>query len=571
MDSRANLPAEVCPYSWLFTSYCLNTRQSDEVDPQQLWSRIFKSHSFGDVVLSLGTGRLSRLEEEGLGLAGEHDYAVLDMKESDGQQLILVKNPWCNGTIWRGATHTMALNERSAGIWADEDGAHPIEKAEFSSGTFWIAFNEVLRNFESLYLNWNPGLFRFCQDHHFSWTIPSSVSPACFTHNPQYSISSVNGGPVWVLLSRHFSTAERDVLTSSAHEKVARSPLGFISLYVCDANGRRVHLSDTILRGPFVDSPQTLIRLDMPAMTCYTLVVAQQGLLLPRYSFTLSAYSRDPVGIDHASDLHQYHKSLPGAWTLRSAGGNASYSSYPSNPQYRISVTSTTDIVLLLETDQPELPVHVKMVWAGGERVTTVTARDILGESGEYRRGFALAEVSNVLAGTYTIICSTFEQGQTGSFTLRVESKLPCEVRPIAGEAAGRLTFRLPRIVMRDGVDRMLAPVAVSRLTSIKVVARHCGVPSHSYSRANSPLKVGLEQGQGPNKIILACSCDGEFSNAPTGVRIGDIDVGPQNGGREALWLVVERFGGSQSVDEIEVEVLSEAPIEVGIWGTGDG
>jgi calpain-7 len=549
----------------------LNIRQSDEVDPQQLWSRIFKSYSFGDVIPSLGTGRLSRVEEEGLGLAGEHDYAVLDMKESNGQQLMLVKNPWCDGTVWKGATSTTALNERSADIWTDEDGGHPIENPGISPGTFWITINEILLNFESLYLNWNPGLFRFRQDHHFSWTIRNSVSPACFTHNPQYSISSVKGGPVWVLLSRHFSTEERDVLSSSTHEKVARSPLGFISLYVCDTNGRRVHLSDTILRGPFVDSPQTLIRLDMLVMTCYTLVVAQQDLPLPSYSFTLSAYSRDPVSIDHASDLHPYHKSLHGAWTLRTAGGNASFPSYSSNPQFRITVMSTTDIVLLLETDQPELPVHVKMVWSGGERVTTLTARNILAESGEYRRGFALAEVSNVLAGTYTIICSTFEKGQTGTFTLRVESMVQCEVRPIAGEAAGRLSFPLPIVIMRDGVERMLAPVVVSRLTSIKVVARHCGVAFHSYSRTKSPLKVVLEQGQGPNKVILASSCEGEFNDAPAGVRIGDIDVGPQTGSCEALWLVVERFGGSRSVDEIEVEVLSEAPIEIGTWGVGDG
>ncbi len=527
------------------------------------------------MILSLGTGRLSRLEEEGLGLASEHDYAVLDMKESNGQQLILVKNPWCDGTTWRGINPTPTWSERPVGLWADEDGVRQTEKSELSPGTFWIAFSQVFRNFQSMYLNWNPGLFRFREDRHFSWTIGNSVSSACFTHNPQYSISSVIGGPVWMLLSRHFSTEERNLLSRSTHknknDNAVRSPLGFISLYVCDANGRRVHLSDTIRRGPFVDSPQTLIRLDMPVMTCYTLVIVQQDLPLPRYSFTLSAYSRDPVILDRASDMYPYHKSLSGAWTSRTGGGNASSSSYTSNPQFRLSVTSTTNMVLLLETNQPELPVNVKMVWGGGERVTTVTARDILGESGDYRRGFALAEVSNVLSGIYTIICSTFEQGQTGTFTLRVESTAPCEVRPIAGEAAGRLSIRLPRVVMPDGVHRMLAPVAVSRLTSIKVVARHCGPPSHSYSGAKVPLKVSLEKGQGPNKIILVSSCDGEFSDGPAGVRTGNINVGPQSVGRETLWLVVERLEGSKSGNEIDVEILSEALIEVGLWGTGDG
>jgi hypothetical protein len=212
---------------------------------------------------------------------------------------------------------------------------------------------------------------------------------------------------------------------------------------------------------------------------------------------------------------------------------------------------STSDIVILLETNQPELPVHVKMVWAHGERVKTITARDILGDSGEYRRGFALAEVLNVPPGIYTILCSTFEQGQTGSFTLRVESTVQCEVA-----------------IMHHGVDRMLAPVGVARLTRIKAIARHCEFYSYSSLGAKAPLKVSLEQGQGPNKVILASSYDGEFSDAPTGARTNDVDVSPQN---EALWLVLERLEGSKSVDEVEVEILSETPIEVGIWGTGNG
>lgn len=512
------------------------------------------------MIFTLGTGHLGNLEEEKLGLAGEHDYAVLDMKETSGQKLILVKNPWRDGKTWREAISALAWNEK-----------HTMGKLEESTGTFWITFTEVIRNFESLYLNWDPGLFQFRQDHHFSWTLQNSVSRPYFTHNPQYSINSMKGGPVWVLLNRHFSTDERDILSSSIHGKATRGPLGYIGLHVCDANGRRVHLSDTIHRGPFVDSPQTLVRLDMPPKTCYTIIIAQQGLPLPKYSFTLSAYSQEPVTMDHARDLYPYRKSLSGAWTLRTAGGSANASSYPSNPQFRISITSATDVVLLLETDRPELPIHVKMLWASGERATAITARDILGESGEYRRGFALAEISNVPAGVYTIICSTFEQGQTGNFTLLVESMAPCEVKPIASEAAGRLNFRLPVLLMRDGIDRMLAPVVVSRMTCIKVVARHCGVTAYSHAGTKSPLKVVLEQGQGPNKIILASSCNGEFSDAPAGVRIADVDVGPQTGGYEGLWLVVERFGGGKSVDEIEVDVLSEATIEVGVWGTDVG
>jgi calpain-7 len=494
------------------------------------------------------------------------------VEEIGGQRVLLVKNPWCDGTIWKGSGSIAAKKNEEGSLLSGSKYSEETQQQTLSPGSFWIAFSDVLLNFESLYLNWNPGLFRYRQDHHFSWDIQPLTSPACFTRNPQYSIQSVTTGPVWVLLSRHFSTEERKFLhnTASANSITARSPLGFIGLYVFDANGKRVHLSDNpMLRGPFVDSPQCLLRLDMPGTTCYTIVVAQQDLPLSKYSFTLSAYSRELITMDSALSPYLHRKSLSGLWTSRTAGGNANSASYPSNPQYVIKVTSATDITMVLETSQLELPIHVNMVWAAGERVTAVTAKDILGDSGEYRRGCALAKISNVPPGLYTLVCSTFEKGQTGSFTLHVESTTPCDVKPIAGDAAGRFSLQLPPLLLKNGIDRMLAPVIVSRLTRMRAVAQH--VEAAGQAKAKSPLKVSLERGQGPHKTILASSCDGEFNDAQAGVRTLDVDIDPRSGGREGVWLVVERFGGASSLEEINVEVLSDALIQIGIWGTGDG
>jgi calpain-7 len=523
-------------------------------------------------MVTMGTGRLNSQEEDSLGLAGEHDYTVLNMKEFGGRRLLLVKNPWRNGMTWKGSRSGTPKDEIRSNAWVDK--LERTNEPNNLPGTFWIEFEEVVQNFESLYLNWNPGLFRYREDLHFTWNIPPIPSPACFTHNPQFSISSVSGGPVWVLLSRHFSTEERDILRKAPPvESTDRNPLGFISLYLFGACGRRIHLGDNpILRGPFVDSPQTLARFEIPPMTCYTLAVAQQGLPLPKYAFTLSTYSREKTIVDHALNPYPYSIAVSGAWTSRTAGGNVGAASYPSNPQFMISIPSPVDLILVLETAQLELAVHVKIVWAGGVRVSTVTARDILGESGDYRRGFAVANIVNVPAGTYTIICSTFEPGQEASFTLRVESTLPCEVRPIAGEAVGLLSFHPPLVLLQENINRMLAPLVVFRMTRIRIIARHidAAVSFDGQPRVRTLLKIAVELGQGPNKAVLATSCNGNFCDAPSGVRITDVDISPhmENGG--GLWLVVERLGGGAALSKIQVEVLSESSIQVGSWGIGD-
>ena len=521
-------------------------------------------------MITLGTGRLSHKEEQELGLAGEHDYAVLDMKEIESQRLFLVKNPWCDGMVWK---RPLYISEQGNGpkYIRNEILHEPVEAA--TPGSFWMKFEHVVQNFESLYLNWNPGLFRNRQDHHFSWVLPLINNPGSFTHNPQYAVKSDAGGTAWILLSRHFVTGEQDIVSNNKSKNLegVSGVLGFISLYVFESNGRRVYLSDDAFhRGAFVDSPQTLVRIDMAPSTYYTIVVAQHGLPLPKYSFSLSFFSRSHLAVEAAIETLPYSTTHNGAWTLRTAGGNASASSYPLNPQFSISIPSPTDVLLFLETDEEELAVQVKMVWAGGERVTEVTSRDIVGGSGEYRRGCALAEIRNVSAGRYTIVCSTFEAQQTGSFTLRIGSMVACEVRPVLAETAGRLSIQLPILIFKDGVDRLLAPLMSSRMTRLRIIAR-CGGSNSTQWKSRPLLKVSLERSQGPNKAVLSSSGNGEFSDAPMGIRTMDVDVSPEMSQTPGLWIVVERLGGRNSVDEVEVEILSERPVIVGLWGTGDG
>lgn len=527
-------------------------------------------------MITLGTGKLTIREEADLGLVGEHDYAILDMRESRSQRLLLVKNPWCDGMAWKGPRRKPADEHLEADTWT-EDLRESLETATGNSrtklGTFWMALEDVIQNYESLYLNWNPGLFRYRQDLHFSWTIPHVKASGTFTQNPQYVVHSTRGESIWVLLSRHFTTEEHDIAQRSGSQSAISNALGFISLYVFDASGHRVYLSDGALhRGAYVDSPQTLARFDLPANTPYTVVAAQQNLPLPKYSFSFSFFSRSPLTIHSAPESLTFSTSHSGSWTTRTAGGNASAPSYPSNPQFSIAIHEHTDVMLVLEADREDIAVHVTMIWAKGERVTIINSRDIVGGSGDYRRGCALAELRNIAPGEYTIVCSTFQAGEIGNFVLGVKSSSRCEIRPVLSETAGRLETRLPTLIFPEGIDRMLAPVTVTRLTRLKFVARvgtGAGRPIPLKSRPS--LRISLERGQGPNKTLLSSSSGGEFSDAPAGVRTADINVAIDMMRMGGIWVVVERLGGRLGLDDVLVEALSDLQISVGAWGTGDG
>lgn len=335
------------------------------------------------MVVTLGTGRLSRQEEETLGLAGEHDYAVMDLVVSDtGDQRMLLKNPWCDGLVWKGLGSgttidaevypppSPTLSRLSIHRPRSQTKASPYEDM---TGTFWISFSDVVQNFESLYLNWNPSLFTDRQDHHFTWDLPSRAMQRSFAHNPQYAFTAPSAGAVWVLLSRHFQNGELPIARSRAARQSPASSLaevsnslGFMSIYLFStAAGHRVQLpAQPTAQSPFVDSPQTLLRFDAKPNTPYTVVVAQEALPLPNYTFTLSFFSRAPLNVSRAQAPLAHYTEMPGAWTRRTGGGNARTPTFFTNPQYALTIPRYTPISLLLASAADDVPVHLDLVWA---------------------------------------------------------------------------------------------------------------------------------------------------------------------------------------------------------------
>ncbi|KAL1956877.1 hypothetical protein VTO42DRAFT_6725 [Malbranchea cinnamomea] len=541
----------------------------DELSPDELWERIFVSFNSGDVLLTIGTGRLTEREERELGLISLHDYAILDLREVDGRRELLVKNPWAAGAVWKGKGQLGAE-------FADVDVSNPeLQRSSLSPGTFWMDCDEVLQNFENLYLNWNPALFSTRQDIHFQWDLSTAcLVPGCFAENPQFALTSKAGGTVWLLLGKHFKTGDYSKPGSELLDTPSETEPGFISIYVFDNGGRRVYLSDGALqRGPYVDSPNTLMRLNMPSNTTYTVVVAHQSLPQTKHSFTLSAFSNSALSVAEATAKFGHTKKIQAAWTVSTAGGNAESERYPSNPQFRLEVFERCDVSVLLESENTDLALHVKIFWSKGERVSTVRTRDIIADSGDYRRGVAHVQQDGMIPGSYILVCSTFAPGQLGRFTLNVSTTKPCALKPLPAEGAGQLSIRSAAGVFSPGIDRILAHLTVPRLTRLRLVGRRKGSFIGTRAVAPSPVLMTIELGRGPYKEILAASGDGDFSDAVTGVRIEQVDLQPGLEHRGGVWLVLERIGGpgAQVQDFVEVEIFAEERVVIGPWGTDDG
>ncbi|OAK95249.1 cysteine proteinase [Phaeosphaeriaceae sp. SRC1lsM3a] len=588
-----------CSDLWTLTGWVPEQVFLQETDtiPGQLWQRIYKAFMYGDVLVTAGTGRMSSRQERELGLEGQHSYVVLDMRETDHDRLLLVKNPWVEGKGWRGPRpSSIAALDAST---ASGDTKSSLESYHRDSvptrdrphpTTFWIGLEQVIQHFESLYLNWNPGLFKYRQDIHFEWTIDSTKPPGgCIVNHPQFAFSAKNAGPVWFLLSRHFRDAPTDtkeesdtfndgsVRPESQVDSSGEHPMGYMSIYVCSGQGHRLYMKETYLESSdYVTTPQCLLRWDAEANTSHTVVIDQDDLPPSLYTFTLSAFSNSSITLEPAVRQYPQQKIEQGAWTKQSAGGSTSSSRYFENPQYSLEVRDRGALAILL-TSSHDHPLHVKLALGYGKRIYRLQSRDVLADSGNHRVGCVFAEIKDLQPGMYTIICSLFEAGQTGDYNLRVDSTSNVTLKQIPRDGAGLLSTKLSPACFGAHVHKIAAPILPHRLASYTIVTRFLKATSPRSTDlgmlARSPLRFSVELGRGPERKFVIASEQGEYTDAAT-VRSESVNMDPTLVQHGDLYLVLDRLSGPGGpVEEwYEVEIFTDAPqaCSIGVWRNWD-
>ena len=520
--------------------------QKDDVLPDKLWQRIFNGFQYGDVLVTLGTGKMSHRNEREVGLEGQHSYAVLDIKEGkDGEKLFLIKNPWIVG------------------------------KSGPSAATFWKTFEYVLRHFESLYLNWNPGLFHRREDIHFEWKIPEQKgSQRSLVDNPQFSFISRSAGSVWLLLSRHFRDDPDG--TGDGSSRSSDASKGYMCITVCEGGGKRIYLKAGFkATSPYVDTNQVLLQWECEPDTAYTIVVDQEDLPSLDHIFTLSAFANAEITLGPVMDPYSVITTASGVWAHESAGGrDTSSRRYFDNPQFALHVVDKTSLCLMISGEGHEYPLDLKLVHGHGKRIHDLPNRDIITTSGQYQHGCALAKVNDLPAGRYTIICSLFEEGKRGFFSLKAYSTNKVRLEPLPRSGAGLFSKKLRMACFGPEQYRIAVPVNIKRLSRYTFIARLAQVTSPSpvapTLEARSPIRLSIEEGYGIHKKVLGQSWDGNYKLA-TEVRVPDLNMDPQS--MLEVWnvfVVLDRLGNSVGPLEewYEVEVLTDMPdaIDASVW-----
>ena len=531
---------------------------------------------------------MTHRSERELGLEGQHSYVVLDMKQTDHERVLLLKNPWIDGKGWRGSTPLTNLSSdmvaatsvaKSATDSYQRDSTPSRERPH--PATFWLPLEQIVQHFDSLYLSWSPALFRYRQDLHFEWDLSADHGPeGNLLNHPQFSLSTRGDGHIWLVLSRHFPNALEDrnnrgtsaASGSEAEAKASMSaaPQGYMGIIVCLCNGERVYIKETCVQStPYVNAWECQLRWPCSANKHYTVVIDQERLPSRLQNFTLSAFSTPKVALDHATVRYPAHTEVEGQWTKESAGGNTLSQNYCSNPQYSLELKERTSLMMMMMSNDARLALHVKLVHGYGQRIYRLKNRDMLGDSGDHRGKCAKAEIADVPAGTYTVVCSLFDAGMTGAFKMRIDSTIPVALKPIPREGAGRIPMQLARACFVPSCQKLVAPVIPVRPVNVTFTAKFVHVSGQgSYGRCWARLSVEVDAGIG--RAVRVASEQGQYSDALT-MRTRSVRLHGGLLGKGKVWLVLERL--SSPLDSIpvsyEVEMSADVPqaCVVGLWG----
>ncbi|GAK65394.1 cysteine proteinase [Moesziomyces antarcticus] len=422
---------------------------------EKSWSRFHAAWTQGRCFATVGTPS----KTQG-GLVPSHNYAILDVRVSASQRYVTLMNPW------RHAAHnhpSIAIDTKP-----EDDVVEAMQRLKVEDGaTFTVTWDDLCTHFDSLFLNWDPSLFASTLSVHSSWRAPTPQGGGKVDQaDPRFRLvmsptpdAGGEGEEVWMLLTRHITSTHDRPNAEPAHEAE------YIAVHVFEDDTSRGEPSSQPLGqarqvGAYVDGTHCLVRFKPApsrngdvAERSFTVVASRRTSRAVETRYTLSIYSHHAVSMSQVRTHLAFRESLSGAWTSRTAGGNATLPTFMSNPQYTLTIPGADEVQLslTLECSDRRVPVQLLLAYPGtarGGRVTSLTQGDVVLSSGMYHHGLALCNTSNpgrkgLRPGIYTLIASTFEAATTADFTLNIESTHPVQLKPIPQEGAGMFHRRI--------------------------------------------------------------------------------------------------------------------------------
>ncbi|KAF4563111.1 cysteine protease [Pleurotus pulmonarius] len=387
--------------------------KSPGFEPERTWARIYDGFFSGRCILTLGTGPTEYAYWQGSELLGSHSYAVIDVREDGDSRSLVVLDSW-------------TPSEAEAGS---------------KSKTLEIPWMDVLEVFDGIYVSWDPLIWENRLNFHGMWKRRGEDDQGNTRHLQLLfeaeKLHEVEEEPeIWILLTRHlYHTSQTSEYISAKVD---------IEDVLASQTSSSVDLDRVAVKGTYTNSTHVLVRTRIPATQrsgALSVFVSYDGPS-SEIGYSVTAYSHRAISWGKSAVKPPFSTTVKGSFILKNSGGNCTYPSYMTNPQYRLRVhpskrsqNEKSNVMLSMHTSK-DIPINVTVVWSQGERVMELTQTEVVMNSGAYSYGSARVN-KELLAGDYTVILSAFEPRYLGSFSLKVDAYNRIDLLPIDQEGAG--------------------------------------------------------------------------------------------------------------------------------------
>ncbi|KAJ3766583.1 hypothetical protein FB446DRAFT_757630 [Lentinula raphanica] len=356
--------------------------KSPSFESERTWTRTLEGFRDGKCMLTFGTGNKPGIHWKDRELLSTHSYAVTDLLE--------------------------------------------------------MAWLDALNIFEGIYLNWDPRIWSSSLTYHAQWRARTDRK-AC-THHVRAKLERTGPDPeeIWVLLTRHVHDTKKPGEFIACKVQIEDDELG--CSIVC--NKQEISLKGSFTNSPHVLTKTKILPLNQSA-SASILAICED--LTEDIGFDVTIYAPTHLNITWEKEIPKFPftRTIEDNLTSKNSGGNHTYPTFMINPQYHLRIHPSKHAqariakrtTLIVETSK-DLPVQVMVCWSQGKRIHEPAQKSIAATSGSYTHG--LARLTAQLApGDYTIIISTFEPYQSGSFSLSVNSFASFDIVSIPQEGAG--------------------------------------------------------------------------------------------------------------------------------------
>ena len=382
---------------WLPDSLALD---GEGFDAALQWTRLSTCHKKGAVLITANTPQnLDKSVEDHLKLVAGHAYAVLDLAEFNGRQLVKIKNPWSTESSWGGP---FSINDKE-NCTAAFRAAMQYDEEQSAQGVFWIEWRDVVTYFKRLHLSWNPFLLFMKNGQASKPTRIACHSTLTFEfaslgHMPQFHIA-VGSAPTATRMHLVFSRHVMDLREYAIEHPEKDTSLPLVAIHVfatshcptvmalnltasdgglrrCLAGGqcvgrRVVHGLECgdgaqLLNGVYKQVPAHTGSFTCPAGTNlnFTVVIAQhEGIVGSTFPFSLTLHTELPLGGPQGVTMHaipradqlEHSTVVKGSWRMgQNCGGKVDSQTFSYNPMYCLKLAAPSRVLLRLASAAAE-------------------------------------------------------------------------------------------------------------------------------------------------------------------------------------------------------------------------